>query len=62
MTDTTQTRFMLHEIGKRLGLPLLPIIDAIKATGLRGRMIGGTRYWTLAEIATLEQWIANKGE
>ena len=68
MLDGMQTRFMLHEIPKALGhvdakgrIDTTLVIAAIKKTGLRGRMIAGCRYWTLADVKSLEAEI-ERGE
>lgn len=55
-----QTRYMLHEMALYLGCGIADLLEAVQATGLRGRMIAGTRYWTFEEMRSLEDWLASQ--
>lgn len=62
---TDQTRFMLHEVAKELGLPMSLIIKAMQELGFKGHVYTGprwgcvgTRFWTRDEIRQIENKLA----
>jgi hypothetical protein len=46
--------FTIHQMAAQTGGTLFPILQAIKATGLKGRLRNGERVWTSAEFAQIK--------
>jgi hypothetical protein len=51
-------RISIHDLVRRLGTTYAAAFDAIKATGLRGRVVNGTRVWTRDEVEAIRAALA----
>lgn len=50
--------YTIHQMAEETGGTYYPVLQAIKATGLKGRLRDGERVWTQAEFAKIKAVMA----